>query len=475
MGRKRPKRMSVKSTSVEPGGSEKISLILTWIAIALFVLTRYYILVVMRFGSEHQPQISDMILYFEYAVRANDFHQTAYQPGFEVEYPPLAWWTINAPRLLDDRQITNPRDPRQVTPIFLEYTRAFRGLMFLCDLTSFVLLILIAQKRRPRLAGWAALIYTISTAILAHLLYDRLDVGLLVLLMLGAYTWTRSLQESGWTITWTAAAYALVGLSISYKVIPIICVPFLLLSEFYAPRRQARLTAALLALLAGIGLPFLIQYAASGPGVFALFMHHAEREIQLESLYSTLMMIAAVFGEPVFVSHSHGAFNLAGNLSHAMKILSSILLFGFLAGLGLWAVLRWSRYTRQHAYLLSCYVISSAVILSNVLSPQYFIWAFPLLLLLGIEVFPSGQIMPWILGALLVGLALMTTWIFPYNYFCSELNPHGLIPISRTDSLASSPIGYVILGLRNLTYLGMVLWLGVIICKLPRKQDKINL
>ena len=70
------------------------------------------------------------------------------------------------------------------------------------------------------------------------------------------------------------------------------------------------------------------------PGVLGMFKFHAEREMQLESLYSTLMMIGSLFGAPVAIMHSHGAWNLSGNLSHAMKILSTILLLGFLAGLG---------------------------------------------------------------------------------------------------------------------------------------------
>ena len=33
----------------------------------------------------------------------------------------------------------------------------------------------------------------------------------------------------------------------------------------------------------GFGGPFFVQYLLSGPGVFALFSHHAQRELQLES------------------------------------------------------------------------------------------------------------------------------------------------------------------------------------------------
>jgi hypothetical protein len=459
MARKAAKLISVDSETSPIIRAGTASLAMIVIAIALFAATRLYILFYLK------PQISDMREYFIYASKAIDLHKTPYQDDFEIEYPPVAWWTVRTPRLLDERRFTNFDEGWQVSPILIDYTRSFRNQMFVFDLASLAILLFIVWKRRPQLAGWAMLMYTITTAIFAHLLYDRLDVGLLLLMMLWAYCWMRSLKDSGRPIAWTAAAYAMLGLSISYKVIPIICVPFLLLAEFHAPRRATRLTYALLALVGAISIPFVIQYAISGPGVFFLFMHHAEREIQLESLYSTLMMIASLFGKPVFVSHSHGAFNLSGDLSNSMKILSVILMFGFLAGEGLWALLRWSRYSRQNAYRLTCYVIPAAVIFSNVLSPQYFIWAFPLLLLLAVEILPPGQVSTWTLGVLLLAVAAMSTWIFPYHYFTVPSDLNGLIPMQKSDLLAPSPVAYIVLGLRNFTYLGVVLWMGVLLYK----------
>jgi hypothetical protein len=458
MGRKTRKHTPAESSSSPKSSMGKISVALIALGISLFVFTRLSILF------ELKPRISDMRNYFIYAAKANDFHEIPYQKDFEIEYPPLAWWTIRAPRLLNNQEITPTSDPLQAYPIFLDYSNAYRGLMFLYDLVSLAILSIIVWKRRPQLTGWAVLIYTITTAILCHLLYDRLDMGLLLLLILAAYCWIRSLDVSCRTVAWMATAYALVGLSISYKVIPIICVPFLLLSEFHAPRRLMRLTYALPALIGGICIPFMIQYAISGPGVFDLFKHHAEREIQLESLYSTLMTIGSLFGQPIVVSHSHGAFNLSGDLSSAMKIFSVILLFCFLAGEGIWALLRWSRYSRRDAYCFTCYVIPASVILSNVFSPQYLIWAFPLLLLLAIEILPAGKVLPWILGAILIAVAAMSTWIFPYNYFGTE-SPHALVQASVDEHLPPGTIASIVLGLRNFTYLGVVLWMGLLLFK----------
>ena len=113
---------------------------------------------------------------------------------------------------------------------------------------------------------------------------------------------------------------------------------------------------------------------------------------------------------------------------------------GFLAGEGVWALLRWSRYTRQDAYRIACYVIPGSVILSNVLSPQYFIWAIPLVLLLAVEIFPEGRVRPLVLAGLLIAVAVTTTWIFPYNFVSSESNPnpYALIPNKCGSSQVAS-------------------------------------
>ena len=72
------------------------------------------------------------------------------------------------------------------------------------------------------------------------------------------------------------AAYAAIGLSISYKLIPIICLPFLLLSELNAERRWTRLMTAVTVLFMMAVLPFLVEYVLYGPGALTMFRYHAD-------------------------------------------------------------------------------------------------------------------------------------------------------------------------------------------------------
>ncbi len=242
------------------------ALTVTGVAIVLFIVSRGYILAVL------EPRLSDIRdIYFTKAARAIDLHQTPYSTGFTVEYPPLAWWTICAPRLVDERRIQDPKNGAEVVPVYESYRRAFRGLMFLCDLASFVILLAIVRRRRANLMGWAALTYTLATALLGHLLYDRLDIGLSLLQLCWAYAWIRSCESADQPtsndcrLAWIAMAYAAIGLGISFKLIPVLAVPFLLLSEVYSKRRFSQLAVAAGALTVSIGLPFAIQLAVSAP------------------------------------------------------------------------------------------------------------------------------------------------------------------------------------------------------------------
>jgi hypothetical protein len=85
MGRKHPKQMPVQSTSTRDGRTWTISKVLLAVAIALFVLTRSYILFFFR------PMLSDVWMYYEYAVKAVDWQITPYTEEFVVPYPPLGY------------------------------------------------------------------------------------------------------------------------------------------------------------------------------------------------------------------------------------------------------------------------------------------------------------------------------------------------------------------------------------------------
>jgi hypothetical protein len=440
----------------------------------LFALSRVYIL----FGL--QPRLTDVGVYFHKVTSAVYRHEVPYK-DFLVEYPPVAWWIMYLPRCVGGWRITD------MVPDYNAYRWVFRGLMFACDFAAFVLLVMIVRRRRPDWLVWVTLAYTLTTGLLGYVLYDRLDVGLLFLLMLWAECWTRSLEQpspdplpkgkgemSGGKLVWSAAAYAALGLSISYKLIPILCIPFMLFSEWYAPRRLARLTVALLMLALTAVLPFAVQYAVSGSGVFALLQYHGGRGIQIESLFATLMLVGSALGTPVMIMISHGSYEAMGMLAQPMKIASTASLVAFLAIMGLWALVRGSRFNREAAYRTACFMIPASAILSNVLSPQYFVWALPLLLLVGIEIFPEGNLRRLILAMLLIVIAGLTTWVFPNRYIGKANNALDRLSGPYVDLSSPFRLGGIVIGARNVIYLGVIIWLGVVYTRSTLQVSRVS-
>jgi hypothetical protein len=397
-------------------------------------------------------------VYFIPAVKAYDGKMIPYQENMEIVYPPAAWWVMYLPRFFDSRHLLNPQDP-QLMSMLKSYNWGFKGEMFLCDLASFMLLFFIVKKLRAPLAGWTVLTYTVITAILGHLLYDRLDVGVTFLLLAWAFCWIKSLDPSARSVAWSTAAYAALGLGISYKIIPVMVVPVLLLGDWKAPQRIQRLTTGLIAVTLTTTLPFIIQYVISGPAVFSLFKYHSERGIQVESLYSTLMMIASLFGSDVFILSGYGSYQTSGDLSKLMIGLSTVVMLVFLAATWIWLFFRPTQLSRREGYRLACYTLFATVILAKVLSPQYFIWSLPMSLLLAVDVFRRNKSQPWAFAALWLIVAVLTTWLFPYHYFTDPASP-GLVSRNPVEAKILNTVPCVVLALRNFLYFAMAAWLG---------------
>ncbi len=187
------------------------------------------------------------------------------------------------------------------------------------------------------------------------------------------------------------------------------------------------------------------------------------------------MMAAAQLGMPIDVAFNFGAWEVNGPLAHGLKIAATIAVLALLIGTSLRLVSGSFRGSRLKTYTVVCLIIPAAAILSPVLSPQYFIWMIPLLLLLGLEVLPKVAWSYWLLSGLLVTIAALTTWIFPYHFFFNSEHPIGFIPWPYDVSASYSPIAASVLVRRNLLCLGVVAWLGVMGAKSMDRAQPIPL
>jgi hypothetical protein len=360
--------------------------------------------------------LSDTRTYGHNARLGIDCRQAAYR-DFRVGYPPLAWWLMTVPRVVESERYT---EPTLRTALFPEYYTSYRWWfhleLFLVDVLCFGLMFLIGRQI-SRVALWLLpLAYTAITIAQPHLLYDRLDIGLLLFFLLGVYCWQRSLEPSPLTDRWACASYLFLGLGFSFKILSILWVPFLLVADWQATKSAWKMTQRLAWLAVGAAGPFLIQARTSGWSVFFPFRHHGERGIQMESVWGSVLLIARRLGVPCEVTHSHGGFNLTGELAPTMKIvaIASVLTTGL--SLGIWALLRGRRFDRSMALDCAYLALINSIVLATVFSPQYLDWIVPISLLLALSVLPKHWAAWCAFAVPIVAALAISSWLFPYHY-----------------------------------------------------------
>ena len=137
---------------------------------------------------------SDTRLYGLLARLGVDCGATPYS-DFRIEYPPLAWWLIAAPRLVASERYSSPKlSPRLEAEYVAGYQPTFQCEVLVADILCLVMTLLVGglMSRGARLALPAG--YIAITLAQPHLLLDRLDVVLLLLVLGSVYCWLRSLE-----------------------------------------------------------------------------------------------------------------------------------------------------------------------------------------------------------------------------------------------------------------------------------------
>ena len=177
------------------------------------------------------------------------------------------------------------------------------------------------------MASWVAWGYIAVATPLAHVLYDRLDMGLLLLLLIWIYGRIRSFEEgplSGWNIL----SYVALGVSIPYKLIGIVAVPFVVLADLRgrSPIRAKLLRGFVLAgtCLLVAAIPFVVQWNSSGSATLSFFKYHSARGIEIESTYGSALMLLSLLGLPLETEVSFGSANLVTPVSQFLAAASPL-------------------------------------------------------------------------------------------------------------------------------------------------------
>jgi hypothetical protein len=156
-------------------------------------------------------------------------------------------------------------------------------------------------------------------------------------------------------------------------------------------------------------LPFLITSPAN---LWTLYSYHAQRGLQLESIYSSFLLAADTLGLiSIEVFLNFGSWNVANHIGDIIAKLSSYVLVVCLLA-SYWLI--YSRAKTDKPGILqigasALLVVAVTLIASKVLSPQYIIWLIPFL------IFATGR-WRYAIRAAFIAVGIITYYIFPWRY-----------------------------------------------------------
>lgn len=389
-------------------------------AVVAYLLSRFLLYACFSASS------SDVFVYFNYSLAGVDYGLTPYRDIDRLEYPPTSYWIICLPRLFTyepaDKLVYPAVTPEQVelySKHIQRYDLAFRGLMLLFDAASFWLLLAIAKRRRPDRQAWAAWGFVLSTSCLGYVLLERLDVAVTASILAWAYCGLRADDDDRRAWLWMILGYAALGFGVSYKLIPVLLVPFSVLADLVRIARKPhdwRLLAGWVALIVTAVGPFAYYYVTVGNDLGRMFQYHTVRGVEIESVAATAMMLGEsreVLG-PYF---DFGSWNLSGPWERPLVAASTWILLGLLGVLGLRAVAApWigERYDRAAAFRFACVAISAALVATKVFSVQYLCWGLPLMILAAADLCTERVFRGIVVSSVL--MAALTAFIFPHHF-----------------------------------------------------------
>ncbi|HEX7475475.1 MAG TPA: hypothetical protein VF318_05860, partial [Dehalococcoidales bacterium] len=206
-------------------------------------------------------------------------------------------------------------------------------------------------------------------------------------------------------------SWLLLALGTMTKFYPIVIAPVYVF--YYLRNRQYRNLWSGVLIFAFTCLIVLAPFFILSPDALRnLISYHSQRGLQLESTYSSFLLIADKLGlTSVGMTFSYGSWNLTGHLADVTAKASTYVL-GLLLLVAYWFIYGQirpgkSQFTRIGTY--SLLLVTITLIASKVFSPQYLIWLIPLVPL----VFNRFRYLVWIV---FVAIGAATFYIFPSNY-----------------------------------------------------------
>jgi hypothetical protein len=334
-----------------------------------------------------------------------------------LEYPPLVLPFILVPALL--------------SPSLDAFGRLFGVLMGGLALASLALGI---QANAPATAaGRSRLGWLGSALFLAQggLLVQRLDA--IAALFLSLSLWAVATRR--WGLFGSA-----MGLAAAAKIAPILILPPML-----AAAREARSTAAVARVAAGvaggIAAGFGPMLALSPTGIDEFFRYHAARGLMIESTYGAVIsLVDLVRGTPSAATLSYGSYNLGGHVEDILAALSTPALFVAVGLLTAWCMRAAVARTNDPLGVVAWSGLSALLaiwLLGKVFSPQYLTWGIPFVA--ATQGKRTSRLVPWLI---VLAMALTQTYLRGFYDLVVAMRPLGVAALAtRTLVLVLAFVG----------------------------------
>lgn len=369
---------------------------MTWYSLMMVIIHALILILVFNsgiYGTEGNP---DTIRYFNYSLGIMQ-GQLPYR-DFTVEYPPLALVFFTLPCL--------------VASNLDMYQYVFAAQILFFDLLGLFLISALSRRLGFHLAGTLA-IYTLALLAIGPILINRYDLIPAIMVLVSLYAFSQNKHKLSW---------AILAVGMMTKIYPAIMAPIFLL--YYLRHRQYRRIIIGMSTFAITTAIIITPWLVLSPdGFWHSFSYQAQRGLQLESTYSSFLLLGHTLGiTSVCVEEVFRVQTVVSPLADMLATISPIIVM--LSA----AVVYWLFYNSQRVKTkiesptssitrpniaditnYSFLVILTFMLTNKVFSPQFIIWLYPLVPLI------AGQ---WRHASwpvfLLVGV--LTYYIFPQHY-----------------------------------------------------------
>jgi hypothetical protein len=331
------------------------------LVLSFFILTR----IIPAFLSF--PCITDVPLYLTYFQKL-DLGLKPYSQ-FNLEYPPLTLTFIYFPGLL----------LKDIN--FAPYYFSFAFFMFLVDLFCLKTCQLYCKKRllmTEKEISYMVFLYTLFTLAMFRLLYHRFDlvVALIFTTSLFFFEAKNSKLKTSFFIN------ALVGFF--YKIVPAFTLPIAIIFKSVNSKKMVKVICLQsLFFITSLILIICALEIYTDHNFIKNMMVHAQRGIQVESTYSSFLMLNNLLhNEHSSLYNSFGSWNIKSGfyLEIIAKFLGNFVLLFFYAAI-FWILFKQERkIIISENHFLDATLITILLLLSfqKVLSTQFFVWLAPI-------------------------------------------------------------------------------------------------